>query len=804
MTLAHLSVLGLGGLLIAVPILLHFLMQPKPVLMTFPAMRFLQKRSATNKSRMRLRHLLLLLLRCLLIAIVALAFAGLSVASADFGNWLTLGGIGLAAAIVGLITAMAWFRENRNWMLVGALGLILLLLTGFLAWTAFQIFSKESGGRLIGRSDAPVAAIVLIDNSPTMEYRFENETRFSKAKDIAAWLISQLSIESQVCVTATDNDTPFFSVDTAAASKRLSKLDIVYQSATIPETLSRALPLIEKSELERKEVYIFTDLTRKSWSSQRADAALKRLAEGDDVSVFVVDVSVKAPRNLALQPVELSSVTIPPRGEISITSAINSVATQSAPSVTFQIQANDPARPVVRDGKILYTEKMLTESTTTPAMSPTGDDTATTPLRFSFSDNLLEGVYHGSITLNNADGLPGDDRRYFSFEVKPASPVLIVTGPQALGDALTACIAPYEAQENGKSQFDVTTIDQADLQSSDQLDAFDVVYLLDPGPLTQSMWDELYAFVKNGNSLAIFLGHNALNKGSADRSFLQPRAAELLGGKLTFPFRAPDGDVSLSPDQLTHPIFNVFRQFESAVPWNANPVYYHWGIERDATWEKYPTEVPLRFTNREPALLERTIGSGMVMVMTTPISEPAYSTDREVWNDLFVGDNWPIYQLTVDMAKYLLQGDRDSINVQIGETVSLVNDLAYYPESYQGFPPVAEKTPTNLTATDGRISYKFVDAPGNYYLQGDFDGARVNRGFSANLRPRETDLTRATKDDVDLVLGTDGYQIATDKSAIEMKQGTARKGQEFFPLLMLLALAVMGVEHLLSNRFYKG
>ena len=804
MTLAHLSVLGLGGLLIAVPILLHFLMQPKPVVMTFPAMRFLQQRSATNKSRMRLRHFLLLLLRCLLIGVVALAFAGLSVASADFGNWLTLGGIGLATLIVALITAMAWFRENRNMPLVGVLGLILFLMAAFLAYSAGQIFSKESSGKLIGRSDAPVAAIVLVDNSPTMEYRFENETRFDKAKDIAAWLITQLSIESQVCVTATDNDTPFFSVDTAAAGKRLSKLDIVYQSATIPETLARALPLIEKSELERKEVYIFTDLTQKSWSVGRTDAALKRLAEGDDVSVFVIDVGIKDPRNIALEPIQLSDAAIPPRGEITITSRIDSSAIKSAPSVTFQIQSDDPARPVVRDGKILYTEKTLTKSTITPAMSPSGENLATTPLRFSFSDNLADGVYHGSIALNNADGLPGDDRRYFSFEVKPASPVLIVTGPDALPDALTACIAPYDSAENGKSQFDITTIDQAELQSADQLDAFDIIYLLDPGPLPVSLWDGLHAFVQNGNALAIFLGHNALKKGAADNSFLQPRAAELLGGKLTFPFRAPAGDVSLSPDQLVHPIFKVFRQFESAVPWSANPVYYHWGIERDATWEQYPTEVPLRFTNREPAMLERTIGSGRVMVMTTPISEPAYSTDREVWNDLFVGDNWPVYQLTVDMAKYLLQGDRDSINVQVGEIVSLQNDLALYPESYRAFPPVAEKTPTNLSVSQGRISYKFVDAPGNYYLQGDYDGRPLNRGFSANLRQRETDLTRVSKDGVDLVLGTDRYLIATDRSEIERKQGTARKGQEFFPLLMLLALVVMGVEHLLSNRFYKG
>ena len=804
MTLAHLSVLGLGGLLIAVPVLLHFLMQPKPVLMTFPAMRFLQQRSAINKSRMRLRHLLLLLLRCLLIGLVALAFAGLSVASAEFGNWLTLGGIGFAALVAGLIAAMAWFREHRNMIVVGVLSSISLLMACFFAYTALQIFGKETGGRMIGRSDAPVAAIVLIDNSPTMEYRFENETRFEKAKGIASWLVNQMAVESQVCVTATDNDTPFFSVDTAAAGKRLSKLDIVYQSSTIPQTLGRALPLIEKSELERKEVYIFTDLTQKSWTSETTEAAIKRLAKSDEVSVFLIDVGLKDPSNMALQPLELSDVAIAPRGEIVVSGRVDRIGSSVPPSVTFRIQADDPSRPVVRDGKIIYPEKMLTESTVTPPMGPNPDELATTPIRFAFSDNLEVGIYHGSVVLNNADGLSGDDGRYFSFEVKPATPVLILHGPDAIADALEACIAPYDAQEVGKSQYNVTTIAQDDLQSPEQLSEFDIVYLLDPGPMSQAMWDGLFAYVESGNSLAVFLGHNALNKGAADRSFLLPKAAQVLGGQLTFPFRAPDGDVSLSPGSLAHPIFKVFRNYESATPWNANPVYYHWGIERDATWEKFPTEVPLRYTDREPALLERSIGAGIVMVMTTPISEPAYSTDREIWNDLFVGDNWPVYKLTVDMAKYLRQADRAKLNVQVGEIVTLDNDLAYYPESYRAFPPVAEKTPTNVTAIGGRVSYKFVDAPGNYYLQGNFDDQPVQRGFSANLRLRETDLTRATQDDVDLVLGADRYQIATEQSEIELQQGTARKGQEFFPLLMLLALVVMGVEHLLSNRFYKG
>jgi uncharacterized membrane protein YfcA len=804
MTLAHLSVLGLGGLLIAVPVLLHFLMQPKPVEMMFPALRFLQQRTATNQSRMRLRHLVLLMLRCLLIGLVALAFAGLSVASADFGNWLTAGGIGLAALATGLITAMAWFRENRNMPLVGILLTISTLLLGLFGWTAAQVLRNEAGGRLIGRSDAPVAAVVLIDNSPTMEFRFENQTRFEKAKGIAAWLINQMSVESQICVTATDHDTPFFSVDTAAAAKRLSKLDIVYQSATIPQTLARALPLIEKSELERKEVYLFTDLTKKSWTLESTEASLKRMIDNDAISIFVIDVGVKSPSNLSLHPLELSSATIPPRGELTITTRIDSIGAQAAPSVTFAVESKDPSRPVVRDGKTIFPEKMLIEKTLTPAMSPTGNDTATTPLRFSFSDDLEPGTYHGSVMVNNADGLPGDDRRYFSFEVKSAAPLLIINGPDAIPEALTACIAPYESQDMGKSQFDVTTISQLDLQSPDQLDGFEMVYLLDPGPISVSMWDALHAFVENGNSLAIFLGHNALQKGAAAGSFLQPKATELLGGRLTFPFRAPEGDVAFSPDQLTHPVFKIFRKFESAVPWSANPVYYHWGIERDASWQQYPTEVVLRYTNREPAMLERTIGAGIVMVMTTPISEPAYDKDREIWNDLFVGDNWPIYQLTVDVAKYLLRGDRNPINVQVGQIITLENDLARHPESYRAFSPIAEKPPTTTNTDQGLIRYKFVDSPGNYYLVGSFDGQSISRGFSANLDSRETVLTRASQDEVDLVLGKDRYTIATEQSEIELQQGTARKGQEFFPLLMLLALVVMGVEHLLSNRFYKG
>src|SRR5438132_216472 len=66
----------LGGLLLAgVPVLLHFLIRKKPATLLFPAFRFLIEKRRANTRNLRLRHLLLLLLRIALIALLCLALA---------------------------------------------------------------------------------------------------------------------------------------------------------------------------------------------------------------------------------------------------------------------------------------------------------------------------------------------------------------------------------------------------------------------------------------------------------------------------------------------------------------------------------------------------------------------------------------------------------------------------------------------------------------------------------------------------------------------------------------------------------
>src|SRR5262245_53961579 len=66
----------LGGLaFITIPVLIHLIMRQKPITLPFPAFRFLVQRHKTNLRKLRLRHLFLLFMRVLLIALIVLALA---------------------------------------------------------------------------------------------------------------------------------------------------------------------------------------------------------------------------------------------------------------------------------------------------------------------------------------------------------------------------------------------------------------------------------------------------------------------------------------------------------------------------------------------------------------------------------------------------------------------------------------------------------------------------------------------------------------------------------------------------------
>src|SRR5262245_26531780 len=130
MTFIHVYLLG-GLALVGIPILLHLLLRQKPRRLPFAAFRFLKARQVTNQRRMRLQHLLLLLLRMLVLAAICLALARPLL----FSHWLS------------------------------------------------------------GTGNQPVAAVFLFDTSPSMGYTVggvEGATRLDDARDRARELIKEM------------------------------------------------------------------------------------------------------------------------------------------------------------------------------------------------------------------------------------------------------------------------------------------------------------------------------------------------------------------------------------------------------------------------------------------------------------------------------------------------------------------------------------------------------------------------------------------------------------------------------------
>jgi hypothetical protein len=649
--------------------------------------------------------------------------------------------------------------------------------------------------KLIGDSQAPVAALVVVDTSPRMLYTHENHTRLERVKELGDWLLGQFPADSQVCVLATDNDSPFFSVDVSAAKKRLATLDIAYESSFIPDALADGIRLLEKAPQERKEVYVLTDLTARSWAAESTGATFELMKRNDSINVFVIDVGVKDAQNFLLAAPLLESDLITRTAGLKLSSELVRVGAAAQRTVRMRIEQPNPALPVVRDGKTITPDKFWERTTTLDIRQDRG-----ATVDFSFNESLEPGIYHGTLEVIGEDGLAVDNVRFFTFSVSEAFKVLVVHPDDVNPGVVVDALAPDSDRSSSVSIFQCTTMLQSEMAS--EFEDYDAVLLLDPKPIANSTWKALENYVSGGGGLGIFLGHNAARGATADPGFQSENAQRVLSGKLTDQWRRPDGKLYLSPDNFSHPLFAPFRGLEMNIPWQNHPVMLHWAIEPDELAETLPTQTLLRYGNGQPALIERQIGDGRVLVMTTPITEPSYSRERKIWNELFVGRAWPTWLLVNQIGLYLIQNEAETLNVFVGQPAVLRNEWETHPDSYLVFTPHEGQAPSPLNAPDSHLRYKFTDMPGQYRLKGKLDGKTVLRGFSVNLRNEDTDLSRLDPEILDEVLGFQRYQIATEKNEIQRQQGTTRRGQEFYPLLILMMIVVLALEYLMSNRFY--
>jgi hypothetical protein len=694
-----------GTALVAVPVILHLVMRRKPVKHDFPALRFLRERAVANRRRLKLNHLLLLLVRMAAVALLAFALAR-----------PTLRGAG-------------WLADGEG----------------------------------------PVAAVFVFDTAPRMQLREANKSRLAQAGDMARVLFDKLPPTSKVAVVDTSGGPAAFSPTVAAATARVARLAAATPGTTLAGAMAEGLRLLESAPLARREMYVFTDGSRGAWANA---APLDLAASHPDVSVLYVDVGARAVRNFAIDGVDLANDVI----------AAGMPATLTVSASRHGPDANRAIAVEMRAGDGGYVRR---------AIKPVAwKDGATTPVTFDIA-GLEPGVRQGRVVIDGTDDLEADDVRSFTVEVgRPAR--VLVAGPAPAdrsGRFVAQAIAPAVLAKAGKARFDVEIVDVGQLETMPWEGVAGIV-LVDPPPLSARTWELLGQWVAAGHGLVVWLGPSA---GEAGR-FNSDASRRVLGGGIVRVWRSPDGGNFLSPTALEHPVLAAFRRVGDAVPWQDFPVERHWEFTAADSGA-----VPIAtYRNGLAAILEHRVGAGMVITVTTPVSQPA--SDPEAWNTLATGfEPWPFVMLANETLRYAVDTSDDR-NIVAGRSAVLHIDRRDVPAAFVRT-PAGDEFPAVIDQARGTITVTATQLPGNYVVRAGGEAGGFTKGFSANLDAAATDVVRLDDALLQAVLGP-GTRIARTEQELVRDVNLERVGAELSGWLLLFAAAMVALDWMLANRFY--
>jgi hypothetical protein len=611
-----------------------------------------------------------------------------------------------------------------------------------------------------------------------MTYLHENQTWLEKARELALWLLEQLPTDAPVTVIDRASRYGGRENDKSAAELRLERLDASSVVRPLEDALRDAVDWLKLQTDHRGEVYVFTDLAAADWSNDALADFQARLDELPGTSVYVIDVGVERPRNLALGALRISSQQLAPGSLLQIDTELT--ATGLAPigeastkqELTVELDTIDSGGDVQNRGQQVV---------------PADANGEAAGIEFSLS-GLPLGTHQGLVRIVADDPLHADDVRYFTVEVREPRKILLL-GERATDTLfLREALAPASPAGVLRSDFDCETRSFAELDGTPLAD-FDAVCLVDPTALTPSAWQTLTDYVHSGGGLGVFLGRNARRD-----PLNEPAPQQLLPAKLRWQSRDA---TYLRPSATDHPALHELGSLGDAVPWSEFPVFKYWELESPAD----DVYVLASFANGKPALVERRVGAGRVMTMTTPVSDPAHD---DPWNLLPTGpDPWPFLALAGGIADYLTGAGDARFNYLAGQTAILHlapdEQVASYVLEMPGAAPVRQ----SLTPGQQDLSVTSTDALGNYRIRAGGQGARLDRGFSVNCSPEISDLSRVDLATIVGALGKNRVQLARSRQEIEVRVGQGRVGRELFPSLIIALAIVLGAEQFLANRFYR-
>ena len=292
MTFLAPTILGATAVVVA-PIAIHLLNKMRVKIIHWGAMRFLLESIRKNQRRLRVEDLLLLLLRCLLIALLAFAFAR-------------------------------------------------------------PVINPEGTGA--AATSGPVIAVLVVDQTASMGQSNGVSTRYEIAKAAAGKILDEFPSSSQAALYFVSNRVnkavPQPTSNLAVIRKILESSEPGYSTGDLYAGIQDAFDRLKNFSGTRKEIDIFTDNQTLTW--KQLDKIKELAASAPDVNVKLVPLGGAGEDNLAITALK-PQATVPAAGQIydCVAEVTNySSAPVSGVRVTLALDDQPSADEAVIDGDI--------------------------------------------------------------------------------------------------------------------------------------------------------------------------------------------------------------------------------------------------------------------------------------------------------------------------------------------------------------------------------------------------------------------------------------------------------------------
>lgn len=784
---------GLAGVLI--PLLIHLLNRVRARPVEWGAMRFLRQSLNVRRRRMQLEEALVLLVRCLTVAVLALALARPFIRPASlFPPWMILGAILLPVALLA-VGAVFWSDPPRRRLFLRA-SAVLILAAAALAW-----FEVKRGGLRWRLAAGEKDIVIILDASASMGLRSDGRTTFDRAVEEALALVETLPRSDSVGVVWA-GPAPRVILHPTADRNALRKLlqDETLKPSTgamgALEAFYAAVALLEESRNPEKVAIFLTDGHRAGW-----DLAAERRW------TFLSDRLAKWP--------------VPPRLLIRRLPMPPQISDAMVADIGF-------SRQVIGSDRAVGIEALIANGGTAPVRPGTvellidGVLAGRSDIRREIPVNAVERVrFSGrfdspgrhvlSVRLGYEDDCPANNAAFRAVDVLDKLPVLLVDGSTserffrgAAGFLRVALQPDSDSTSTNLPMIRTEVKSVREFAKVEDLSPYGVIVLANVARLPDAAASRLSAFVAGGGGLLIAPGeraepdfYNGWRTGSG--SLVPPaRLVRRMTAPRDEPFRLDR--LSCSHPALRVPVETMPQdagRFMSEVCWNleADPA------DRDV-------RVGARFGGEMPLLTERTYGRGRILMTSIAL-------DRQDSNLPTLKSFVPFtHELILDLASlnspvlHLRPGDEltlklDSKRPRLGiDPAAVFRAIGKQGLALDVIGPASNKlAAAALVLPDGQILIRSSDTiePGLYALRIPVSMRVVEPGKPAATGPLEIPFSVAPSaeeaktgslSDADLALAQHriGLVEAADRQALIGASSGQTPGRETWRGLAVAAL----------------